>query len=57
MARVHVRCWQEAFRGIMPDAVLDDPDFPAARERLWIAALTGERYGANRAAVAEREAN
>jgi hypothetical protein len=33
MARVHVRCWQETYRGLMPDAVLDDPGFPAARER------------------------
>ena len=24
MARVHVRCWQETYRGLMPDAVLDD---------------------------------
>ena len=31
MARVHVRCWQETYRGLMPDAVLDDPGFPAAR--------------------------
>jgi hypothetical protein len=29
MARVHVRCWQETYRGLMPDAVLDDPGFPA----------------------------
>jgi GNAT superfamily N-acetyltransferase len=39
----------------MPDAVLDDPGFPAARERFWTAALTEERYRDNRAAVAERE--
>jgi hypothetical protein len=38
----------------MPDAVLDDPGFPAARERFWTAALTDERYRENRAAVAER---
>ena len=31
MARVHVRCWQETYRGLMPDVVLDDPGFPAAR--------------------------
>ena len=35
MARVHVRCWQETYRGLVPDAVLDDPGFPAARERMW----------------------
>ncbi|MGH3180236.1 MAG: AAA family ATPase, partial [Streptosporangiaceae bacterium] len=55
MARVHVRCWQETYRGLMPDAVLDDPGFPAARERMWTGALTGERYRQNRVAVAERD--
>jgi GNAT superfamily N-acetyltransferase len=55
MARVNVRCWQETYRGLMPDAVLDDPGFPAARERFWTAALTDERYHGNRTAVAERE--
>jgi predicted GNAT family N-acyltransferase len=39
----------------MPDAVLDDPGFPAARERFWTAALTDRRYRENRTAVAERE--
>ncbi|OJF11225.1 GNAT family N-acetyltransferase [Couchioplanes caeruleus] len=55
MARVHVRCWQETYRGLMPDALLDDPGLPAARERFWTAALTDERYHENRAAVAERD--
>jgi len=55
MAQVNVRCWQETYRGLMPDAVLDDPGFPAARERFWTAALTDERYRENRAAVAERD--
>ena len=55
MARVHVRCWQETYRGLMPDAVLDDPGFPAARERMWTDVLTGERYRQNRVAVAERD--
>jgi GNAT superfamily N-acetyltransferase len=55
MARVHVRCWQETYRGLMPDAVLDDPGFPAARERMWTAVLTSERYRHNRVAVAERD--
>jgi GNAT superfamily N-acetyltransferase len=54
MARVHVRCWRETYRGLMPDAVLDDPGLLAARERFWTAALTDERYRENRAAVAER---
>ena len=55
MARVTVRCWQETYRGLMPDAVLDDPGLPAARERFWTAALTDERYRENRVAVAERD--
>ena len=55
MARVIVRCWQETYRGLMSDAVLDDPGFPAARERFWTAALTDERYRENRVAVAERD--
>jgi ribosomal protein S18 acetylase RimI-like enzyme len=55
MARVNVRCWQETYRGLMSDAVLDDPGFPAARERFWTAALTDERYRDNRVAVAERD--
>jgi GNAT superfamily N-acetyltransferase len=55
MARVHVRCWQETYRGLMPDAVLDDPGFLGARERMWTRILTDERYRANRVAVAERD--
>jgi hypothetical protein len=55
MARATVRCWQETYRGLMPDVVLDDPDFPAARERFWTVALTDERHRENRAAVAERD--
>lgn len=51
-----MRCWQETYRGLMPDAVLDDPGFPAARERMWTAVLTGERYRQNRVAVAVRKA-
>ena len=55
IARVHVRCWQETYRGLMPDAVLDDPGFSAARERMWAEVLTSERYRRNRVAVAERD--
>ncbi|MGH3368306.1 MAG: GNAT family N-acetyltransferase [Nocardioidaceae bacterium] len=54
MARVNVRCWLETYRGLMSDAVLDDPGLLAARERFWTAALTEERYRENRVAVAER---
>ena len=55
MARVHVRCWQETYRGLMPDAVPDDPGFPAARERMGTDVLTGGRYRQNRVAVADRD--
>src|SRR5215217_874208 len=55
MARVNVRCWQETYRGLMSDAVLDDPGFLTARKRFWTAALTDERYRENRVAVAERD--
>jgi ribosomal protein S18 acetylase RimI-like enzyme len=55
MARVNVRSWQETYRGLMSDAVLDDPGFLTARERFWTAALTDERYRENRVAVAERD--
>ena len=55
MARVIVGSWQETYRGLMPDEVLDDPGFVAARERFWTAALVDERYRANRVAVAERD--
>ncbi len=52
MARVHVASWRETYRGLMRDDVLDAPDFVGQRERFWTAALTDERYAANRAAVA-----
>src|SRR5688572_8281493 len=55
MARVIVWSWQETYRGLMSDAVLDDPGLLVARERFWTAALTDERYRENRVAVAERD--
>lgn len=55
MARVNVRSWQETYRGLVSDDVLDDPGFVAARERFWTAALTDERHRENRVAVAERD--
>ncbi len=55
MARVIVESWRETYRGLMRDEVLDDPGLVASRERFWTAALTDERYAANRAAVAERD--
>jgi GNAT superfamily N-acetyltransferase len=55
MAAVVVRCWQETYRGVVRDEVLDDPDLLARRERFWTEVLTDERYRANRAALAERD--
>ncbi|MCD2441274.1 GNAT family N-acetyltransferase [Agromyces sp. SYSU K20354] len=55
MARVNVQSWQEAYRGLMRDEVLDDPELRGNRERFWTAVLTDERYRANRVAVAERD--
>lgn len=54
MAQVHVRSWQETYRGLMRDAVLDDPGLVEARERFWTAMLTDPRFEGNRAAVAQR---
>lgn len=53
LADIHVRSWQETYRGIMRDAVLDDPELLPRRERMWLAAVTDERYAQNRVAVAE----
>jgi GNAT superfamily N-acetyltransferase len=53
MARVIVQSWRETYRGLMSDAMLDDPGLVDVRERFWVAALTDERYSANRVAVAE----
>jgi GNAT superfamily N-acetyltransferase len=55
MARVHVESWRETYRGLMADAVLDDPEFIERRERFGHAALSDERYAQNRAAVAEHD--
>src|SRR4051812_28048398 len=55
MAQVHVASWRETYRGLMPDALLDDPGLVATRERFWTAALTDARYAQNRAAVTVRD--
>jgi L-amino acid N-acyltransferase YncA len=54
MARVHVSTWQETYRGIMLDQILDDPGFVDARERFWTAAITDPQHARNTIAVAER---
>ena len=55
MAHVVVRSWQETYRGLMRDEVLDNPEFLAVRKRFWTAALTEGRFRRNRIAVAERD--
>ena len=55
MARVHVDTWRETYRGLMSDAVLDDPALLSWRERFWAAALTDPKYKQNTVAVASSE--
>lgn len=52
MARVHVDTWRETYRGLMSDAVLDDPQLLSKREAFWAAALTDPKYSFNTVAVA-----
>ena len=53
MARIHVTSWQETYRGVMSDEILDDPQFVSTRERFWRKGLTDERFAQHRIAVAE----
>lgn len=55
MARVHVDAWDETYRGLLADDILDDPDFLASRERQWTTALSDPRFSSYRVAVAERD--
>ena len=57
MARLHVATWQETYRGIMSDEMLDDPAFVSTRERFWTIGLTDERFAHDRIAVAEQNGN
>lgn len=52
LARVHVQAWQEAYRGLFSDAILDDPTFVPRRERFWTNVLADDS-GRTRAALAE----
>lgn len=53
LASVHVRSWQETYRGLMPDDVLDRPDAVADRERFWTSVLADLGATGHRAALAE----
>lgn len=55
MTRVHVDTWRETYRGLMSDAVLDDPGLLDWRERFWASALADPRYEQNNVAVASHE--
>ncbi|MGN8025251.1 N-acetyltransferase family protein [Microbacterium sp. 22242] len=44
IAVVHVRSWQEAYRGLLPQAVLDELSV-AAREEAWLRTLTAAGDG------------
>ena len=55
MARVNFRCWQETYRGLMSDAVLEIRASRLLGSGPGTAALTHERYRENRVAVAERD--
>jgi GNAT superfamily N-acetyltransferase len=35
LAALNAQAWQETYRGLLPDQLLDDPDFAAGRERIW----------------------
>jgi L-amino acid N-acyltransferase YncA len=44
VAEVHVRSWRHAYRGMLPDAVLDRQSVED-REAMWRDALTGSSFG------------
>lgn len=41
IASIHVRCWQHAYRGMVPQALLDSLDV-VARRAMWERALAGD---------------
>jgi GNAT superfamily N-acetyltransferase len=45
MARVHVLSWQQTYRGLESDEVLDAPDFVERRERMWNRVLGDSERG------------
>ncbi len=50
LGRLHVRAWQAAYRGIMPDDFLDGLD-PVERGNMWARALGTARPGSSRLVV------
>jgi hypothetical protein len=55
IAAVHVRSWQETYRGLMSAKILDDPRFVSRHERFWNAVLSDDQRPENRVAVAEHD--
>lgn len=53
IAEVHVKCWQETYRGLMRDEVLDDPEMLSRREHMWTLLLTDSQYASVAVAIAE----
>jgi len=51
-AALHVRAWQAAYRGQIPDAVLDALE-TSGRERVWREIVQRQRHGAEVATLAE----
>lgn len=45
-ARAHIDAWRAAYRGVIPDDYLDDPEFEAERMRMWQAWAWPQMTGA-----------
>jgi ribosomal protein S18 acetylase RimI-like enzyme len=54
LGEVHVRVWNETYRGIMPDTLLDRLD-PAERGRVWAERMPSFRQNRQTLVVAEDE--
>lgn len=55
MARVHVDTWEETYRGIMPDELLDAPDLVDRRRQMWTQILAEAAPSKFTCAVAESD--
>ena len=55
MAVVHTQSWQETYRGLVDDQILDSPRATPRRERMWTEVITESANGTTTAAVAEAD--
>lgn len=55
VAQVHVETWREAYRGLMPDELLDSPDMMGKRRRMWSSLITPENHTDHISAIAEQD--